>query len=255
MKYLAVRRITWMSAAMLFAAAGALAAADDLPKGDTILDKYVEATGGKAAYDKIHNEIATGTMEIGAIGLKGKMVAYAAEPDKRLVEVTLDGVGKVVDGINGEVAWNTNAIQGPRVKEGDEKAEALFDGRFNAEAHWRDLFKSAETVGVESVEGKDCYKVVLTPKTGTPKTRWYDKQSNLLVKMTMTTKSPMGEIESVSTVSDYRKEGDVLVPHKVVMQAAGQQLIMTVDKVEHNAEIPKDKFELPDDIKALLKKQ
>jgi hypothetical protein len=41
-------------------------AADDLPKAETILDKYVEATGGKAAYEKHHTEISKGTMEIKA---------------------------------------------------------------------------------------------------------------------------------------------------------------------------------------------
>jgi len=54
-----------------FLAAGALAAADELPKTETILDKYIEATGGKAAYAKIHSEISTGTMEFAAMGLKG----------------------------------------------------------------------------------------------------------------------------------------------------------------------------------------
>ncbi len=254
MKYLSVRRSTWIGMTALFAAAGALAAADNLPKGETILDKYIEATGGKAAYAKLHNEISTGTMEFAAMGLKGKLVAYSAEPDKRVAEFTLQGIGKILDGVNGEVAWASSAIQGPRVKEGDEKAEALLEGQFNAEAHWRDIFKSAETVAVEAVDGKDCYKVVVTSKAGKKMTRWYDKQSNLLLKNIMVSKSPMGELEAVSTFSDYRKEGDILVPHKVVAQVAGRELTMTVEKVEYNAEIPTGKFDLPDDIKALLKK-
>ena len=57
---------------LLFAAAGVLAAADELPKAETILDKYVEVTGGKAAYAKIHAEITTGSMEFAAMGLKVK---------------------------------------------------------------------------------------------------------------------------------------------------------------------------------------
>ena len=207
--------------ALLVSAASALAAADDLPKAETILDKYIEVTGGKAAYAKIHNEVSTGTMEFAAMGLKGELVSYSAEPDKRLAEFTLPGVGKLLDGANGEVAWATSAMQGPRIKEGDERAEALVESQFNADAHWRDVFKSAETVAIEAVDGKDCYKVVVTPKAGNPITRWYDKQSNLLVKSSMIAKSPMGEIEAVSTFSDYRKEGDLLVPHKVVAQWPG----------------------------------
>jgi hypothetical protein len=47
-------------------------AADDLPKAETILDKYVEATGGKAAYEKHHTEIAKGTLRNGGHGLQGR---------------------------------------------------------------------------------------------------------------------------------------------------------------------------------------
>ena len=211
-------------------------------------------TGGKAAYAKIHSEVSTGVMEFPAMGLKGKMISYSADPDKRVMEVTMDGIGKILDGSNGEIAWATSAMQGPRVKEGDEKAEALLEATFNADARWRDIYQRAETTGVESVDGKDCYKIVLTPKTGNPVTRWYDKESNLLLKMRVKARSPMGEIESDSFVSDYRKEDGILMPHKLVSHVATLEIALTIDSVKHNAEIPKDKFELPDEIKVLLKK-
>jgi zinc protease len=238
----------------LLLSAAALYAADELPKGETILDKYVEATGGKAAYEKVKNDISTGSMALVAQGLKGGMVAYSQAPDKRVVEVTFEGIGKIVEGSNGEIAWSTNAMQGPRLKEGDEKAEALRQGRYNSDVRWRDLYKSAETKAVEAVDGKDCYKVLVTSKDGKEQTRWYDKTSGLLVKMAMTSKSPMGEIAVEVFPTDYRKEGELLVPHKVSSKLAGQELTMTIDKVEQNVEIPKEKLEPPADVKALIKK-
>jgi hypothetical protein len=236
---------------LLFAAA--LGAADDLPKGEAILDKYVEVTGGKAAYAKVKSDVSTGEMTLGAMGLKGKLTSYGQAPDKRLVEITLEGIGKISEGSNGEVAWSHSAMQGPRLKEGEEKTEALLQGKHGADAQWRDLY-SAQTAGVETVEGKECYKVTLTPKTGRPHTRWYDKQSGLLVKMAMTPKTPMGEISVESVLSDYKKVGELLVPHKVVTKMAGQEMGMTIDKVEQNVEIPKDKFEPPAEVKALMNK-
>jgi hypothetical protein len=243
-----------MSTALVLGAAGALAAADDLPKAETILDKYVEVTGGKAAYSKIHSELATGTMTLGGMGITGKVTAYQAEPNKQLVEVDIEGMGKILEGTDGEVAWSLNAMQGPRLKEGEEKTKSIESARLNSEAVWRELYKSAETVGVEPVEGKDCYRIVLTPKTGSPVTKWYDKDSNLLVKSVAKVKTAMGDIESETTMSDYRKEGDILVPHKTVAKAMGQEFTVTIDTVKHNAEIPKDKFDLPQEIQALLKK-
>jgi zinc protease len=240
--------------ALALTLAGVLAEAADLPKGEVLLDKYIEVTGGKAAHAKIHSDMTTGTMEFKAMGLKGKITTYGAEPDKKYSEVLLDGIGKMQEGVNGDVAWSMSAMQGPRVKEGDEKIETLLQAKFNSDLNWRDLFKTAETVGVETVDGKQCYKVVLTPKTGSPSTRWFDKESNLLVKLSMTSKSPMGEIQSEMLVSDYRKEGDILLPHKMTVKAGPMEFEATVETVQHNPEIPKDKFDIPDEVKALLKK-
>jgi hypothetical protein len=231
-----------------------LFAADELPKAETILDKFVEATGGKAAYAKVHGDISTGTMTFVAMGLTGNLVSYSQAPDKRLIEITLEGIGKISEGTNGEIAWSMNAMQGPRLKEGDEKADTLLQAHYNPDAQWRDLYKSAETVAVEQVDGKDAYKIVLTPKSGSKLTKWYDKQSNLIVKWGATSKSPMGEIAIEAFPTDYRKEGDLLLPHKMVMKAAGQDLTMTIDKVDYNAEIPKEKFDPPAEVKALMNK-
>jgi len=249
------RNLIWMSAALVLGAAGAMATADELPKAETILDKFVEVTGGKAAYAKIHSEIATGTMTLGAMGITGKLTAYQAEPNKQLLEINIEGIGKIMEGTNGEVAWGLSAMQGPRIKEGEEKDKSLESARLNAEAQWRELYKTVETAGVEQVDGKDCYKVILTPKTGSPVTKWYDKESNLLVKNAATVKTAMGEISSESIISDYRKEGDILVPHKTVSKAMGQEFTISIDSVKHNPEIPKEKFDLPEEIQALLKKK
>lgn len=237
---------------ILFAAA--LCAADDLPKAETILDKYVEATGGKAAYAKVKSDITNGTMTLGAMGVTGKVTIYSVAPDMRLVEIALEGVGKVLEGSDGNIAWSFSAMQGPRLKDGDEKAQALLLSRHNMDLHWRDLFKTVETAGTETVEGKDCYKVVLTPNVGKPITRWYDRKTNLLVKMAMTSTSPMGEMAVESLAGDYRKEGELTVPHKLVNKVAGQEFTMTIDAVQHNPEIPKDKFDPPAEVKALINK-
>ncbi|HLK62347.1 MAG TPA: DUF620 domain-containing protein [Bryobacteraceae bacterium] len=244
----------WIGMAMVLAAAGTVQAADDLPKADTILDKYVEVTGGKAAYSKLHTETQTGLMDFSAMGLKGKVTSYHSEPDLTLVEINIDGIGKITEGSNGQVAWSLSAMQGPRLKEGSEKSEALLHAQFNGDLRWRDLYSNAETVGVEQVDGKDCYKVVLTPKSGNPITRWYDKNSGLLLKMRVKANSPMGEIEADSVVSEYRKEGDILLPHKIVQKVATMEIGMTVENVQYNLEIPKDKFDVPAEIKALMNK-
>ena len=242
-----------LSIGLGLAFAGVLAAAD-LPKAETLLDKYIEVTGGKAAYTKLHGQKMTGTMEFPAMGLKGKLIIYSAEPDKQYFEVEFEGVGKMQEGSSGDIAWANSAMQGPRIKEGGEKAESLMRAKFNAELNWRDQYKTVETVGLETVDGKECYKVLATPKSGNPRTLWYDKTSNLMVKMSAVTETPQGDIQSDTTMSDYRKVGEVLVPHKMTIQAGPMEISMTVDSVQINPEIPKNTFDVPDEVKALIKK-
>lgn len=230
-------------------------AADDLPKAETILDKYVEATGGKAAYEKHHTEISKGTIELGAMGIKGAVTSYRAEPDKSLMEIDLAGLGKSREGSDGKIFWSLSSMMGPHLKEGPEKAQAMLSAKFNAELNWREVFKSAKTVGMDAVGGKECYKVELTPAEGPSVTQCYDKQSGLMVKMTLTAQSPLGEQTVDSYATDYRKEGDVMMPHKIKQSVAGQEIMMNIDSVTFNTEIPADKFVLPDEIKALVNKQ
>jgi hypothetical protein len=229
-------------------------AADDLPKADTILDKYIEVSGGKAAYQKHHTEVAKGSFSLAAMNINGPVVSYRAEPNKSLTEIDFGSMGKMREGSDGTVYWMSFAMTGPHVKEGPEKAQAAMSARFNEELNWRDIFKDAQTTGVDTVDGKECYKVQLTPSEGPPITQCYDKESSLMVKQSMTVQSPMGEAQSDSFFSDYRKEGDVLMPHKIKVNAPGQEVVLTFDTITFNADIPADKFALPDEIKALVKK-
>jgi zinc protease len=231
-----------------------LAADGPLPKGGAVLDQFLEATGGKAAYQKIHSEVSTGSFELTGKGIRGSVTSFKAAPNKIYLTIDLAGIGKMEDGSNGEIAWNRSALQGPRIKDGDEKAAALREATFNEPLHWRKLYKSAETVGIEKVDDKDCYKVILTPLEGKPETQFFDRQSHLLVKFAMTLSSPMGEIAVESRLSDYRKDGDLLTPHRLEQSAMGQQFVITIDTVKWNEEIPDNRFDLPADVAALLPK-
>jgi hypothetical protein len=71
--------------------------------------------------------------------------------------------------------------------------------------------------------------VVLTPAEGTAVTHFYDKDSGLLAKVSHSAQSPMGELHVDSFFSDYRKEGDILMPHKVRQSEAGQEFTITID--------------------------
>jgi hypothetical protein len=234
--------------------AGRPAPADELPKADEILDKYVKVTGGKEAYEKVKNRVSQGTVTLAPFGVTGKITVYEAAPDKRYVEMELAGVGKVQEGSDGKTAWEKSSIAGARIKQGAEKATALNEGRFNADVYWRQVYKKVACVGEEKVDGKPAYKVELTTADGQVRTVYYDKASGLVVKVLATLQTQMGPVKTESLVSDYKKVDGVLQPFKLRQKAANQELVITLDKIEQNLKLPANRFDLPDDIKKLAEK-
>ncbi len=237
----------------VFILAGVCQAADEaLPKAGAVLDGFIEATGGKAAYQKRRTEIVSGTIEFLGKGVKGTVLTYAAEPDKTYVVADIAGVGKIESGTGDGVAWERTAILGPRLKEGMEKAEQLIESRFNSSIHWRELYSKAETVGSEAVEGEDCFKLVLTPGEGKPETVYFSKKTRLLRKRTKTAASQLGDVPVDVVMKDYKSFAGVLEPTTLVQKMAGQEFQIIVNSVKTNEAIGDDRFELPADVKALV---
>jgi zinc protease len=230
-----------------------LSAADPLPKGEAILDKYIEATGGKAAYEKKRTEISTAVMEFVGKGVKAKMTAYHAVPNKSYSVAEIEGIGNIEEGTDGTVVWERSVLKGPRVKSGEERALSLRAADIRHDTRWRDYFTKVETTGVEPIDGHVCYRLVLTPKEGQPETRYYDKKSNLLVRTNMIMKTEMGEIPAESSVSDYRTIDGVLVPFQLKQKVLGQEFTVTMQSLKTNVDIPAERFALPEDVKALMK--
>jgi hypothetical protein len=224
-----------------------------LPKAETILDRYVQVTGGKAAYEQRTSEIATGTLEYTAQGIKGALSRYSQAPDNEYTSVDIPGVGKLEQGVSGGVAWEKSALLGARIKSGEERAQALREARIDSTYHWREVYAKAETTSLEPVDGEECYKVVMTPAEGKPDTLYFSKKTGLLKKTVVIAASQMGDIPAQVTAVAYRDFGGILEPSVIKQTAAGQEFTITIENVEVNPKIPPQRFALPDDVKALLK--
>ncbi|HEY7335006.1 MAG TPA: hypothetical protein VH639_08990 [Bryobacteraceae bacterium] len=231
----------------------ARAADDALPAAESILDRFVEATGGKAAYERHKSEMVTGKLEFAAAGVSGTVMSYAEDPSKYYSVLDVAGIGKVEMGVTDGVAWENSALMGPRIKMGEERNQALREARMNAPYHWRELYSKAETAGVETINGEECYKVVLTPKEGTPETMFFEKKSGLMRKTTLVAASPMGNVPAEVLAEEYKDFEGVLIPAKTTQKAAGQEFTITIESVKVNDPIPPERFEMPPEVKALVK--
>ncbi len=228
--------------------------AADLPSAASLLDHYLDVTGGKQAYAKRKSEIAHGTIEYTAMGLKGKVTRWAVEGGSYRETMDIAGIGTLEAGVNAGIAWERSDLQGPRVKSGLERVEALRDAVLNAESKWRDLYSKVETAGEEMLDGEACYKVVMTPEEGYPETLYWSKKTGLRVKLQTTASTQMGDLAAEIVFSEFKSFGGILTPARLTESAAGQTITIVIESIEPNPDIPANVFDLPPDVTVLTAK-
>ena len=190
-------------------------------------------------------------MEFVGKNIKGNLTMYRSAPGNMKMIMEIPGIGKIEDGVTDGIAWSKSAIQGPRVKDGEEKATAMRAAMTDAEVNWRDHYEKVENEALDLVEGRPAYRIKVTPKEGQVSTRFYAKDSGLLVRTKGKTKTSMGDFEIETTVGDFRKEGDILVPHQMRQKVAGQELLMVFDSIKFNVPIAEGVLTTPEEIKTL----
>jgi len=223
-----------------------------LPSGPAVLARYLERTGGRAAYERHQSRVVTARVEIPAVGAAGKVTMWHVSPDRLLVVTDLPGLGTTEQGTDGKVAWERTSITGTRLLKGEEKAQFMRQATYNAELVPERLYTRIETVGTEAIDGKPHYKVALTPPEGRVVHQWFDIESGLLTQMTMTVSHQMGEIPSEARVSDYREIDGILVPYRTVTKLLQIEQVLVIEKVVQGEAVPPTKFDPPADVRALM---
>lgn len=228
---------------------------DNKPTAEAVLDRYVEATGGKAAYEKIKNRVTTGTMEIKGAGVKGSMKSYEAPEANNRTVLEIGALGKIESGTDGKIAWEKSVVNGNRLYSGDEKAHALRNAYFNGDVNWRKVFKEAKLIGPKRVGDRECWQVDLTTPEGLVFQKCFDQKTGLLAMVKVTLKTPQMEMPTEIYPADYQKVDGLLLPFEMKMKLMSQELVMRADKIEHNVELPADTFKLPKEIQELVDKK
>ena len=236
------------------AVTAALMSAAEFPSGDSLMRLCIEREGTAKALARADSAVITGTVELVGHNLAGTISIYQ-QGEKYYTIVQLPGIGALEEGFDGQVAWENNILQGPRIKDGDELEIAKRNSRMALLTAWRDYYTKAETVGSEDVEGKPAWKVAMTPKKGAVEYDYFDKTSGLLVKTEQTIPTSLGEIATEMTLGDYRPVDGVQTAFRMTQMAMTQTMAMHFEKVTYGAQIPASRFELPEAVKALQKPQ
>lgn len=225
----------------------------DLPPAQSIIDRHIEAVGGREAI-KSHNSLAVkGSIAVPANGMTGSLELFAARPNKRVARMTLAGIGEIAEGFNGTVAWSTSPMTGPMLATGDELKEKALDADFDGILGVATKYDAIKTIEKTTFEGRPVYKIALTRKGGAgDDIEFYDVETGLKAGSIVERKSPMGTVSATSVVTDYKKFGDILQPTVLKQSAMGAQIVTTITSIEYDKVDP-SVFELPAPVKALVK--
>lgn len=225
-----------------------------LPEARSLIERHLEAVGGRKAVLAPASSRATGSFSIPGTGLEGSLEILSADPDRLLLRIEIPGLGGVRSGYDGEVGWSIDPASGPRVLEGAELAAMRDQATELAAVRDPSLIESARTVERTAVEGRECFKVELRWKSGRTTYDCYAPEDGLLVATMSTQESPMGRIEVVTTLDEYRSFGHGRVATRIVQSGMGVRQSLRIDTLEYGSVAPSE-FAPPEAIRALLEKR
>jgi hypothetical protein len=218
--------------------------AGSTPSVDQIIDKYVQALGGKAAMEKINSRQTKGTLDI-SIGASGTAEIYEKAPNKSLALIDIAGFGMVREGFNGTVAWSDNPQSGMREKSGVELADTKLDAEFHKPLKIKALYPKLEMQAAQKVGEREAYVIMATPAAGSPEKWYFDTQTGLLIRTDTERESPEGKVPVEAYLEDYKEIDGVKLPFTLRQVLPAYSITIKVSEVKHNVPIEDSKFDKP----------
>jgi outer membrane lipoprotein-sorting protein len=229
--------------------AGLVSIAATAQTADELIAKSIEARGGKDKLKAVKTLRMTGKMALPQ-GMEAPFTAELARPNKMRRDFTIQGMtgSMAYDGTSG---WSLMPFMGKKEAEpmsGDDlkalEDEADFDGPL---VDYKEKGHQVELVGKEDVDGSPAYKLKVTKKNGDVEYHYLDAEQYLEVKVEGKQKMRGQEIEGVSTLGNYKEVGDLIFPFSIESKQKGApgSMVITIDKVEINPDVPASRFEMP----------
>lgn len=200
---------------------------------ETVINKYINAIGGAKELAKVKDITMhmTSTMQ----GMTLAFDFFRKAPNKFLVQVSMgtNVVQKqVFDGTRGKAI---SPMQGEdKELEGKELEAMKYEAILNPELDYSIHGIKAELLGMEELNKKDAYKIVLTYPNGSKKTDYYDATSSLLIRSISD--------NGVTDLSDYRAVEGIMFPYSVSQEMGPQTIKLSVASIEMNTKMKDDIF-------------
>jgi len=216
-----------------------------LPTVDQILDKYIQAIGGKAAIEKQTSRVSKGSFEIPAVGATGTAEIFEKAPNKSVAIINIPGFGAFQEGFDGKIAWANDPQGGLREKAGAELGSAKLDAEFYKPTKLKQLYPKMVVKGKDKVGEKDAYVVEATPAESSTETWYFDAQTGLLIRQDAERESPQGKQAVQSFLEDYRDVDGFKVPFTIRQVTPQFPTTIKIEDVKTTVPVDDAKFKKP----------
>jgi photosynthetic reaction center cytochrome c subunit len=199
---------------------------EPLPSTAQVIDKYLEALGGRPALEGVKTRVSRGTLLHVKVVDAGTPKATAVNRGQEdPLEFVQDASGKfrmtlgpaaartvqVFDGTAGVIKTPTE--EQPLTPAQIKRLSALID--LQKDVRMRDRVERLRVVGKDQVNGRDAYVVRGAGEDGRRESLYFDVQSGLLLRRVAYTVTVMGADPEQTDFEDYRDVGGVKVPFTV----------------------------------------
>ncbi|HEY0004765.1 MAG TPA: c-type cytochrome [Pyrinomonadaceae bacterium] len=182
------------------------------PTVDQIFERYVQALGGKAAYEKVKTRVWKGSHII-SDGTALPLETSQAAPGK-LVSIVTTKNGPVISGFNGTVGWTKNA-RGQREVQGAQLEQMKRAADFYGDLHLKELYPNARFAGRDKIGEREVYVVVSQVSESRRERLYFDKETGLLLRILANTQTMLGPLPEQTDFSDYREVDGIKLPFTI----------------------------------------
>jgi outer membrane lipoprotein-sorting protein len=230
--------------------AGLVCSAAWAQTADELIEKNIQAKGGREKIQAIKTVRMSGKMTMGQ-GMEAPVTMELARPNKMRLEFTFQGMTGVQT-YDGKEGWalmpfmgktEPEPIAGKQLEMIEEQAD--FDGLL---MDYKEKGHKVELVGKEDLEGSPTYKLKITKKNGDTGYYWLDADTFLEVKASGKTNMNGQEIQGETYFGDYKEAGGVMFAHSVENKAVGSpgSMTITINKIDVNPDLPAGRFGKPE---------
>lgn len=203
-----------------------------------IIDRFKKASGGKSAA-RVKSTLLTGSVRA-MDGTTGRFSFQTSAPNNLRVDLDIGG-SKISECYNGKSAWRLDA-RGLRTLLGDEakrlRLESLLSNtRLNELQRNRIV---PQLAGKTTIDGRESNAIEFM-RDGVRVKLHFDASTNLAVKRERETAEGVEE----TFYGDYRAVDGVMEPFSLKIKQGASELLVTIDRVEHNRAVELGAFRYP----------